>query len=653
MTLGTTLYIGPVQAAARNLEPAWTSAPDANGFRGASIKAVLLIDQAEQLSELIANSGLRVTIGGPAGVLDAVWFDGAISRDFNGWYLLQALSFEPYGTGNWVSHVPVTISALHLGQRQPIVTRSDRARANDYSITPQALLAQPYWGDDEDGQRFVVTPGGSFFTREYDPTSPHDVARIESDGRQLGLYSAAVGALGLVAVPDLTDGALPTWVTDRGGEVRGYCRRCEREVYGPSHHFPATTDMVLTNGIIRAWVGGRGLPPYLNVQAFADGEWREVGCVQFGASARELVAARFTRITPDASTLVLTTKTYGDIIVTLKRGERMFRCSVPSTAVAPAWKGTPPASRANAAANGTGTFGNGLDGGGDDAHWEDDVALWSDPRFRWDGSRVQPDLRLLRRQSAAAWSEVFSYHADKSVTDNTDGAGFLSLYDEDGLRIAECLLDTDGRIKFRMGATTVQSAVQTFAAGDDLLIGMRFSTTEGMTLSVRNQAGVVAHVNNAAAVDPITSGRIAAHEYLQNSTDWGDGSWGDGVWGGVTLYADGVIDSHMGIEDRITDAEFATLAAANGPLEGLPSPESRLVWYGPFDATPLPTFTTEANGRVVDAETDTAGLTKALAYLDAGHTDVAALLATAGSLDGLVDHHAQFSAESEQKVRVR
>lgn len=197
MTLGTTLYIGPIQAAARNLEPSWASVPDAKGFRSASIKAALPIAQSEQLSELVANADRRITVGGPSGVLEPIWFDGAITRDFNGWYLLQGLSFEPYGTGEWVSHVPVTLSALHLGQRQPIVVRSARPLANSYAIVPKSVVTDPFGLDGS----FVSSPGGTHATREFDP-EPHDSARVSvvaaTQHSYIGAVTTTTDTLGLV-----------------------------------------------------------------------------------------------------------------------------------------------------------------------------------------------------------------------------------------------------------------------------------------------------------------------------------------------------------------------------------------------------------------------------------------------------------------------
>lgn len=183
MSLYTTLYIGPVQGIGYNLEPAWASAPTPQGTRGASIRGSLRLAQAEQLSELVANGARRVTIGGETGVLEYVYFDGGVTREFNGWYLLQAFSFDPYRVGDTVQYAHYSLSAVHLGaHRQVVITRSDRDRVNSYSLTPSAIVADPFTGGG-----FVRSPGGTLVQREFDP-EPHDPARVVADSAVMNVY---------------------------------------------------------------------------------------------------------------------------------------------------------------------------------------------------------------------------------------------------------------------------------------------------------------------------------------------------------------------------------------------------------------------------------------------------------------------------------
>lgn len=120
----------------------------------------------------------------------------------------------------------------------------------------------------------------------------------------------------------------PPWVSQRGQDVRAYDLGSERLVWGPSHVFEAPDDCVLTNGVIRATFGALNSPPEIFVEAFADGEWRDLGSVYFAnpASSSEIVQrVRLSKLTPDVGTAVIETRALGPVHVTLKRGERMFR----------------------------------------------------------------------------------------------------------------------------------------------------------------------------------------------------------------------------------------------------------------------------------------------------------------------------------------
>jgi hypothetical protein len=78
------------------------------------------------------------------------------------------------------------------------------------------------------------------------------------------------------------------WVTDRGGDVRGYDRR--RAVGGlrPRHsHFAVTTDLQVTNGLL-SLLGRQHRPARLpqRSSAFRSGTWREVGTEPIGTGQK-------------------------------------------------------------------------------------------------------------------------------------------------------------------------------------------------------------------------------------------------------------------------------------------------------------------------------------------------------------------------------
>lgn len=686
----TTMRVGPTAAGLYNLQARWASQPFSGDARQASISGDTTLLAAHQLAELVANPELQVTIGRATGVLVPIHFDGRVADQFIGWYLLEAFSFDPYRIGDQVTHAGFSLSGAYLGPHpEVVVSRSARARANDFDLDGQALVVNPFWGEDPDGEPFVVPPGGTFFTREYDPTSPHDSTRLTpaDEARQLGMYAGAVDELAPVVLPDLEaatdyDGqAVPRWVTDRGGDCRAYDRREEREVFGPSHPLVAPTDLVITNGLLRAWVGARGLPPYLQVQAFAAGEWREIGYLQLSDPTEGsivLTSARLVRVTPEAVSIAIGLQGQGEALLTLRRGERMFqvqhggaRTRLTATRQV-SWSGVPPWRRLEAAAQGVGKFGKGLDAGRDDVTWDSDIAMWDDPGYSWDGAWANPDLRLHWPAAAAgsSWTMVVWYRPAGDVAD-LDGAGLLTVYDVTGARAFRLRLDSaDSRFHFELGDDDVESAVQTFAAGDHIFIVLRFSTDDGMSLSVKAGASALAHVHDASAVDPGDDPYRDIFFGISEST-WGSGTWGSGTWGGVS-WADGVEDNIMIFDDRLTDAEVAALAAATGRLDGLPSPESRLVWHLPGDARLVLAKAALASGLTYETAgasraPDDWGLTKGLAVLTddtveapglavQAYTEqfsVAAFLATTDAEDDLADHHEQFAVASEQEVRVR
>lgn len=635
----------------------WTSKSDASGLRSGTFSGLLDWPVAHQLAELVDNPDRSVTIAGRSGVLEYVHFDDDLRGPERGWYLLESHDLGQAGhKDSLVPHVPFSLACTLVGdvvRRRIVVARSARQKPDRDGTGAQALVADPFGAED-----FLVSPGGTLTTREFDPTHPHRGTEPEPDGGSaaMALRIGSTAALRLVAIPEVaTDGPDPApWISNRGGDVRGYDRRRGLEVYGPSHPLERTTDLVVTNGIVRLQVGNKGLPPFVPVQAIADGAWREVGCVQFGES-RVLVGARFVKVTPDATTFALAVEGRGEVFITLKRGERMLRIATAAPGVRPTWHGMPPASRARHAVNWPGRFGMGVDGGTGPGvgTWEAPFPTWEgDARYSWDGSRLNPDFRLLWPPTISkAWSKVVSLTTEASAADSA-GAGYLTIFDREGIWVGQVWLDeVDLRIKFRMGAHTVQSPVQAFAAGTDLVITVGYSDEDGMTLSVGAAGGAVSHAADPTAIAPV-DGTPFDFGYFVNWSRWGDGDWGDGTWGGETFYPGGVVDNGMIFERRLTEIEVEALVAAVTPLGGLPVPEAALVWYAPFDVEPIPVIPSTVDGLAVDGLADEWGFTRGLAATDLAWRDAGVFLARVGPFESPAAQRAQFVAESEQSVRI-
>lgn len=545
-----------------------------------------------------------------------------------------------------------------------MVERSANAKPTSYSIAAKALVAAPWWSEDAAGEVFTLNPGGTRFTRPYDPSSPFDLLRtVPTDGaRAMTIYAggvtATVDSMKPVVIPNLATGidfdgqSEPRWLTDRGDDVVAWDRSRGYEVLDEAHSFTSTTDIAIGNGLVRFVVGSRGLPAYLSVEALYPGTWAHVGHLLLGGPG-ELRGARLVTLTPDVARLALTIRGGGDVLVTLRRSERQIRigwdtrppAGAPDRAVS--WSGTPPTSRRVAATNGAGKFGQGLNvpaGGATDLF------------LRWPAGTPK-----------TAWTKAFWYRPAANAT--AAGVGFQTIYDAAGLRAVELYLDhTDHKIKLKMGGTVLASSAQSYTAGQDLAIAFGFSATEGMALSIRTPAGAVEHVADVAALDPGTTGRYHQWAYLTNPSHWGSGSWGEGVWGGTSTFANGVIDNEMVFDRLLSATERGLLLASTTALSGLATlrsagvPEGALVWYAPFDAKPIPVFSPLANGITYEATTaggttrlpDSTGLTKGLAYVNPGGSGgIGAFLATTGSQDDIADQQAQFAAEFAQSVRIR
>jgi hypothetical protein len=657
----------PIDGTSEHGKPtfSWTSSPTAKGVRGASMGGLLTWRQVDQLDELVNRSG-AITVDGHEGIPVYIHYDGTKFSPRSGWYLLTGISADPTQPSTLSDYTaPFSLGLAYLGDhRQAVVERSARAKPATFAITPKALVAAPWWSEEPEGEVFTLNPGGVRFTRPYDPTSPFDLLRTApADGvRDLTIYAgnvtASTDSMKSVVIPNLRTGTdfdgqtTPRWLTDRGGDVVAWDRSRGVEVMSEAHSFASTTDIAIGNGMLRFWVGSRGLPPYLTVEALYPSAWTQVGHLLLGGPG-VLRGARLVKLTPDEARLVLTIQGGGDITVTLKRPDRMVRigwdtrppAGAPDRAVA--WSGTPPTSRRVAAVGAAGKFGQGLDvpaGGATDLF------------LRWPANTPK-----------TAWTKVLWWRPTAAASGAA--AGIQTIYDDAGDRAVELYFDAaDDKVKLRIGAATIASSVQTYTAGQDLAIALRFSTADGMGLSIRTPAGDVEHIVNTAAIDPGTTGRYYQWAYLTNPSDWGDGSWGDGVWGGTSTFANGVIDNEMIFDRFLSSAEVALLMASTTAVGGLAAlraagvPEGALVWYAPFDARPIPGFSPLTNGLTYEATVaggatrspDAAGLTKGLAYVNAGGSGgIGAFLATTEDEDDLADHQAQFAAEYGQSVRIR
>lgn len=666
MSLRWIARIGPLGDADHG-DPTFSWVGEANeaGFRTASISGVLPWPKAHALSELTVNPANKRTEGGHTGLLEWLIFDDDLLRPFTGLYLLKPATLGTAEqkwsvSGPAAGIVPFSLSAVFVGgNRQPVLACTARARANDFTLATRALIPTPWWSPDPAGEPFLVSPGGALFTREYDAASPRSLATSSAATRRMSIYAMAPSLVPVLAMPALRqessyDGSIvPRWASDRGGDVRAYDRSSGEDV-GPGHFFRSSTDIKVCNGLVEFWIGSTGLPPYLTVSAVAGGTWAEVGYLYLGGPGN-LISARLTRVGPDAVTVTLSVFGAGEVAVTLRRGERLLEVEFPTRGpvgtpdYAVRWAGVPPTSRLVAAPSAAAHFGNGLD-----------VPLAG-----------STDIHLLWPPTAppTSWSTVLWFRAAAAASAGT--AGVLTLFDAAGANAASVYLDpTTHRWTFAMGANSLTSPVQTYSAGADIALGIRFSTARGMALSYSVAGGPVTHVANAAFTTP--SAAIAYLAYLTSGAvlsiapfgtgSFGAGSFGGSVLGGSSSAAGGVIDNHMIFDSWLTDARMAALLTATSPLAGLAEDEGHMVWYAPYDARCIPVFSAVAGGRSYEATTaggttrspDANGLTKGLAYLDAtGRKGIAAFLATTASYDDLADHQAEFAAEWDHPVVLR
>lgn len=134
----------------------------------------------------------------------------------------------------------------------------------------------------------------------------------------------------------------------RGGDVRARDLAQVRNVLGP-HRFAATTDLRITNGLLRLDVGATGAAPTVTVSfykgsvptgdALSDtlsntlegsmtaGAWLTAGVITFDSPAvtATMTAAHLLHVTPNTATIRLVSAAMADAYLTLRRGERMVR----------------------------------------------------------------------------------------------------------------------------------------------------------------------------------------------------------------------------------------------------------------------------------------------------------------------------------------
>lgn len=146
--------------------------------------------QAEQLKELVDNEARRFApYGLRGGVLEPIWVQNR--PELFGFYLLHRCSLSATPTQQLLDHKPFTLEATLL-RREVVVTRSARARTNDFDLTARSLVVQPFWGEDPDGEPFVTDPGGTPFSRKYDPRTSYNPASPATTGRNLRLHAGTV-----------------------------------------------------------------------------------------------------------------------------------------------------------------------------------------------------------------------------------------------------------------------------------------------------------------------------------------------------------------------------------------------------------------------------------------------------------------------------
>lgn len=436
----------------------------------------------------------------------------------------------------------------------------------------------------------------------------------------------------------------------RGGDVRWYCRSCEDEGYGDDHWFVHTTDVCLTNGLIRFWVGNRGMTPFLNVQAVGAGKWRECGVLALAADHQNvLLGARLGRVSPDASSILLTLDGLGDVAVSIVRAERQLRIQhgVDGIGAVSAHRrvrllGTPPAKLLSPASDAGAFFAGHRQTDADDSS-----------EFLWPADVDERE-----------WTVVYRW-LPTDASDDLGTSGLLSIYDTADERAVHTRFDgADHKIKVTVGAVTLATSALSFDADDVVYIGVGVSPTEGLVLAVATPASPFQAVQNLLAVDPGTLDRYDYFSFrTQGPGTYGQGTYGEGTWGGQ-IASSGVVDNVQIFAAGLDADRQARLAAASTALDGIRGVEGHLRWFAPFDVAPVISAAPVVNGRMVEPAPGLDGLRRMVAGLPSvvsGNGDFG-LVGIGQRVDFAVgvlepgeaasDFHEQFASVFEQEVYV-
>lgn len=454
---------------------------------------------------------------------------------------------------------------------------------------------------------------------------------------------------------------LPGWLTKRGSDVRGWDRRKGHAIFGPKHTVETPSDLVLMNGLLRAYVGPRKMRPHLRVQAYRTGRWREIGFLYLSDSSEAGLSQVYVdSMTPERGVIVLALRNYGEVLVELRRGERLFRIvhGRPSPFGLPfsryvGWDGSPPVRFLSPTVSvQTGGFARALrvpSGAGAEYVWPPDlgVSTWA-LALRW-----MPDASSATQPNSGIGSALQS---------NGVPCGTLRYY------------AADRTIRWEASGFTLSSAPLTFSASQGLFV-MIEAAPGGATLTTLSDT--VTGVVPALGVPAILSvGQVGA---TTANSGFDEGGFGAGPFGGgftgASTSANGLVDNVMIFRRTLTPAERTALASSVHSYGGLPTPESDLVWYAPFDVSPFlsgspwsggMTYASTVDGGSVRS-TDVNGFTKALMSLDAGTQKAsglalrrlsspswqcAAVVARTGPHDDLAHHLAQYAAVNSQEVLV-
>lgn len=489
-----------------------------------------------------------------------------------------------------------------------------------------------------------------------------------SDAAEIAGFTSALDTLpGILPVMFQPDGDPSPQVEYRGGDVVAIDRSGDvggRIVPGPSHHFQRTTDLMLTNGLIRVWCGNRGLPPFLNLEAFLDGEWRAAGTIHLAAESsidfNALEGARLVDVTPERAIAVLTVHDHGPYYVTLLRGERGVRVQS-GDAVFPIVSGTrrvkfmgaPPANALTALTRVGSSRGSAYR-----------MISSSRQSYFW-----PPDVDVDEWSLSVEWQSDLDYTTGGP---HDDGA-VCSIRRRDNTLLARVHYDPSAhRMRFTVGSQTLSSPV----LGDGITLGKvvrvvaSFSTTYGMRLTVwapglsggggdvyhdlyhdlyGGSEGTETDIYHAAdaslTVSPATSSPIYALKIGPGSDFMANG---------------GDYDQVLIVRDWMSEAEAETLVESEERLHGLPEPIGRCVWAQHCDVDPVFSGGSAADGRVSGAVDDWGATRVIVALIDATQEDIglrgdfvevfeAGAYLTIGE-ETASDLHDEFATEPQQEL---